>query len=59
MTDRPHWTWLHGPVDNPDPREGDMSASAANRQGQSPFEKTLWDMWLGQPVQPLQQEDAA
>jgi len=58
VTREPHFSWLMGPIDQPDPRVGDMSASTANRNPNG-FEKALWDLWLNQPVQPLTREDNA
>jgi hypothetical protein len=53
MTD-PHWDWLHGPANKPDPRVGDMSASAANRHRHGGY---VWDYWTNQPVRDLQRTE--
>jgi hypothetical protein len=56
----PHFTWLHGPVKKPDPRVGDMSASAANRHRPGVY---VWDHWMNEPIRniqpPTEPEEAA
>src|SRR5690606_18614599 len=51
----PHWTWLHGPADSPDPidEESGMSASVASRYQVHPSDVAAWDSWLGQPLHPI------
>lgn len=58
MTDSVHWDWLHGPTDNPDPRVGDMSASAAHRhRAMRGAERLMWDHWLNQPVHDIRADE--
>jgi hypothetical protein len=53
----PHWDWLHGPADSPDPRVGERSASAAHQDRPSQ-PGTAWDYWLHQPVREFREESA-
>lgn len=49
-----HWSWLHGPETNPDPRVGDMSLSAASRV--DPWAgppRVPWDDWLHEQIRNL------
>lgn len=43
----PHWPWLHGPTERPDPRVGERSLSAV--RGDEPA-RMSWDEWLNQPT---------
>lgn len=56
MTPEPHWPWLMGPADKPDPRVGETSASASHR---GTYGGHVWDHWLNQPAQPLREDNAA
>lgn len=53
MTPDPHFSWLMGPTDHPDPRVGEMSASAAHRGPHNPV-LNVWDGWLNQPASTIQ-----